>query len=869
MKITLNSSKYLKKINKIEAIKNLFDFNLGSALTEILDVDYSIEMKAFLLLFNTSRNTNLQISKSYGKDQLNKEYDLVAIANEFQKEYKNFLEQEITITKDFFENILKHDNGYLIASYNLFKRFCDQLEIKLPKDIRYIYYVNFRENLAEEFQNYQERYEELIEFFNNPISLQNDKFSHLLNNYNDFKNHYTKPLQDRAGTKEALNDLYIEPTFSIHKNNLKNIEEKDEYKDFHNFSDIKTIHDYFGNFFLLNKKHENLNENYNMAFVLGQPGQGKTSFCYKLVYDYLEKYSDLPQIPMIFVKIRDLVAKDFVNDPLREVEKRFNFVDFNNDELVLVLDGLDEAYMSGGITDDDLRNLYDRLKKRANNKVKIILTSRFNYLNTYDACLDKTLILHLNNLNDQQIIKYCDKFKKFHPNNLFVRNIDLIIEQNQYKHIKELLRQAVLIYFIAISDINIDEKDSKAVIYDKIFDSLAQRSWDSNGQLEYINPKIKANSKLYKSYLREYIRSIAFEIYKSPKLYITVEKLLELESTKLFITRCFTKDLLASEEKLKEISKYLLISFYFQQSNRDNSDTALEFFHNSLWEFLTAEYFWEENKNILLQKDDYEEYKIINQENYFNFIDKIVGNKNFAEFSIKTNLIEIISNENEIIKKDIFTQSITNFQELLSKQFVLRFNFEKNGFTVIEKSFQIFNVFWCFINESNKNLNSPIEFSGNEINYLFRDNKFINNNVSNVILTNNLFGLQFIIESRLENVTFSGGVWALRINKCDLINVKFEDVIFEETVFTNTDVINVKFLNTYFGNKVEFKNMKFDNIIMENINIPDEEWFENFIKNNYFETVFIEKHKIEKRLVVDYENIEKEKFYIVYNDSNI
>lgn len=128
------------------------------------------------------------------------------------------------------------------------------------------------------------------------------------------------------------------------------------------------------------------------------------------------------------------------------------------EEGYLILDGLDEAFMSGGVSESDLRALYERLRKRKNRKLKIILTSRFSYLKVDDYCLDNTLILHLGNLNDNQILEYSQKFEVFYPNSKFNKKIKKIIAEDRYKHIKELLQQAVLIYFIGISNIDIDEK---------------------------------------------------------------------------------------------------------------------------------------------------------------------------------------------------------------------------------------------------------------------------------------------------------------------------------------------------------------------------------------------------------------------------
>ncbi|HIC8757892.1 TPA: hypothetical protein ACW72O_003710, partial [Elizabethkingia anophelis] len=233
MVINLDCSKYLKKINKKEVIKNLFDFNLGSVLAEVVDFEMSIETKAFLLLFNASRSTNEQMAKAYGREQLNSTFDLVLISKQMQKEYKDFLEQNVVLKKSFFENILQADNSYLIASYNLFKKFSENIEIPLPLDIRSSYYINYRENIKNEYQNNKDRYQELVNFFDNPLSLQNDKLALLLSKYDEFKNFYTIPLQQNSECKETLEDLYIEPLFSVFENNLVSIKEDDHFNKFH------------------------------------------------------------------------------------------------------------------------------------------------------------------------------------------------------------------------------------------------------------------------------------------------------------------------------------------------------------------------------------------------------------------------------------------------------------------------------------------------------------------------------------------------------------------------------------------------------------------------------------------------------------
>lgn len=841
MEIRLDCSKYLKKINKAEAIKNLFDFNLGSALTEVIGINYSIEMKAFMLLFNSSRETNFQLSKAYGQQQINTQYNLVSISKNFEKKYKDYLEQQVTLTKDFFENVLMYNNQYLIKSFELFDSFCTEIRIVLPNDIRTSYYINFRENLKDEFQNNKLRYRELVDFFDNPVELQNDKFAHLIERYNQFKKYYNTPLQ--ANSKETLQDLYVEPYFTVYKNNLNEVD--DVNKHFFSIS-TESVHDFFEYYFLFGNKNDKLKENYDMVFVLGQPGQGKTSFCYKLIYDYLKEFDDLPPIPIIFEKIRDLIAKDFVNNPLEEIGRRYDFLDFNKDEFILVLDGLDEAYMSGGVTDSDLKNLYDRLKKRPNKKIKIILTSRLNYLNINDSCLDNTLVLHLNELSDSQIIEYCNNFKIFHPNNSLIKNIEGIISEEKYVHIKELLRQAVLMYFIAISNINIDEGDSKAVIYDKIFDSLAQRSWDSNGQLDYINTKLKSNPSLYKIYLREFIRNIAFEIFQSPKLFITVNRLINLDATKLFIQRCFTIDL-DSNDRLKEISKYLLISFYFQQSTKDNSETALEFFHNSLWEYLTAEYFWEENKRILLRQDQYDDFQYITKVEYFTFLDKSIGNKSITD-SVLYNLIQIIDNDDNDTKSNIYNQSIKLFYTLSQDDFLLKYDRESCLLTASEKTREIFKLFWVFIHQSNKNLNNRIKVDNQLVDYIFLDTSLsLNCDLYNIDVQDEYDNLRFITESILNNLFFSLNIGQFTLLYNHIDSITYFKINFDRFEMHNNKVINMSIVDSRFEENCQIEDNDFNNLFFDYVEVPSEEWFNNFLEKNVFDINFKSNHTLFKK----------------------
>ncbi|PKB17338.1 AAA family ATPase [Flavobacterium sp. 5] len=872
MEIKLNCSDYTAKLNIKEAIKNIFDFNFGTSLTELIQIDNSKEMKAFLLLFNTFKATNLELKKKLGQEILDKTENLSIITNQFEINIKNYFEQEITITKDFFEDIIKHNPEYLKQSFKLFKQNLNLLQIYLPENFEYEYYTAYRNNLQNEFQENKDSYMELVEFFENPIHDQNINFDKILNYYKKIKDFYTNPLQpDIEESNESLKDLYIDPYFKIYKNNT-DIRVEDNFDDFESPKTEISIHDFLSDYFLKGIQHPDLKTNYNMLFLLGQPGQGKTSFCYKLIYEYLESCQGLPNIPIYFVKIRDLISKDFIDSTFNTVNKYLTQnINFEEDNCILLLDGLDEAYMAGGLNDMDLKNLYDRLNKttQQNTNLKIILTSRLNYLKINEPCLDKSLVCQLDVLNDNQISTYAQKFKKFYPNNKFLNKISNILTEKKYVHIKELLQQAVLIYFIAIADIDIEEKDSRANIYDKIFDSLAKRSWDKQrGQLDYIKPKVKEDYKLYTKYLKAYIRNIAFEIYQSPNLYITLDKLSDLQSTKQFIKRCFNEDLSKSKEDIKEINKYLLISFYFQEAkNNKTTETAIEFFHNSLWEYLTAEYIWEENKNLLLKKelDDEDEYENVSKEVYFDLLDRLVGQKEFS-YSIRNNLVNILENENDEIKKAIFNQSIKIFYKLSEDDFLLEYSNKDNSLTSLEKSVSIFNLFWIIISSSKKNFKYQIKTNTNINRFLFSlsEINIFNHNLSYIDFEEDLHFLHELIHEQIDNVNFNEVEELKYLIENDFINTNFNCCGISYCIIRNNKFVNVNFTECSFYKINFFENNTFINVKFNDVQVFTEDWLEDLNQENEVDDFTKNNHIIEVVYEKSFKDVVETKYFVRY-----
>lgn len=869
MEIKLKFSKLKFTMNIKEVVKNIFDFNLGTVLTEVLSIESTNEQKAFLLLLKTIKKTNVELAKKYGQEQLNNTTDLFLKGSSLESNIVVFLEKEVVIKREFFEDIIQFNPNYLRESYLLFREYLDILKITYPNDLNFIYFNNFRMNLEDEFQENKEIYKSLIEYFDNPIFNENKKMLKQLDYYKGLIKSFVEPLQsDIPECKETLKDLYIEPFFEIHKNSFAS-KASESINEFYGLDKEISIHSFLKEYYFKNKKHSNFKNNYNLLFVLGQPGQGKTSFCSKLVYDYIVESDGIPEIPLFFVKIRDLVARDFIDAPFNEIQRRINQnFDFQNDKCILVLDGLDEAYMSGGLNDGDLRNLYERLKvtSQSNKDLKIILTSRFNYLKLNDSCIDRSNVLQLSTLSVFQIKEYSEKFKQFYPENKLVGKIDDILTEKRYEHILELLQQAVLLYFIAVSNIDIEEQDSRTVIYDKIFSSLAMRSWDKNGQLSYIKQTLKDNPSRYEKLLRDYIRNIAFAIYQSPKLYITINQLLELDATSEFINKCFDDSISYSHEKIKEISKYLLISFYFQESkSNDSSDTAIEFFHNSLWEFLTAEYMWEENKKLLLDKDNYGDYKTVNKEKYFDLLNRLIGQKKLSDATIE-NLTNIIINASEEEKKEITLLSKSLFDKLLEDDFLLEYNKKENRLSSLEKSIAIFELFWIFYYQSNLATGNFIDGNLNLIKYIY-DHSFqfrTDGSLKNIIFSSpDLFSTSYSYNLDYENIVFDCTIDNAWFAECEFKNVFFQEGL-GLCVFTACNFNSVSFEEAQFYKYCHFEESTFANCKFENIEVENMNWLKELNKKNTLSPDILVNHKIERYYVKShYDDGKKVAKYII------
>tara|TARA_R110001606_G_C15375283_1_gene649916 strand:+ start:86 stop:2701 length:2616 start_codon:yes stop_codon:yes gene_type:complete len=839
MELRLKYADFETKINFKEFTKNFFDFSFGSLITEAINIESTNESIAFSLLFNTTKTTFANESQRLGQDELNKSTNLIVLSNLFEIDIKELYEQEVIITEDFFNDVIKNNKKYLNLSYKIFKKFIKELKIEEPDCYFLDFVLSFQDELLKEYNTY-EKYQKLGKLFNSPLIEENKKLKSLISNYKEYKSYYTQKLQENSDeNNETLSDLYINPFFTIFTNNLT--DNKGNYGEFETIKNKINIHNYVSKYFLVNKKPNYIRENSNMLFILGQPGQGKTSLCYRLIYDFTVN-NQFPETPLIFLKIRDLPSQGFLHATFRTINKfsKLNFdIDFYKDNCILILDGLDEAYMTGGLKDTDLSNLYDRLNKtaKANKNLKIIITSRLNYLNLSNSCVDGSLVFQLEGLTNKQINYYSVKFDKFYPEYNFIDKIKNILPKKNDSSdnpIIELLRQTVLLYFIGISKIELSKDDSRIKVYSKLFETISRRSWDSNGQLSYFNKNLKNSPKKYNGYLRKYIRSIAFEIYQSDNLYITVDELIALESSKTFIRKSFDSSISIDQEFVKDINKYLLISFYFQNT-KGNDKNAIEFFHNSLWEFLTAEYIWEEFKDLVLQTDEDGDLNPIKLFDFYSFLEGIIGNKKL-NYQIGHNLEEIINSENKNNLKLINSQITTPFHKLADKNFLLLYDYRTEKLNSYEKLYSIFRLSWLILKQINISLKEEhIYVNENLCNYIFNSESTLpfHMNLSNLYYTKDSFiHSTSILTCDLSNsIFFETSFYNCIIDDNNLSKSKFESCNIQEIKFSYNNFEEITLIKCIISNST-FNNNNFSNFIFEEVVVYEKDWLELFLKNN-------------------------------------
>lgn len=681
------------------------------------------------------------------------------------------------------------------------------------------------------------------------------------NNYTDeekkalLENYYQNIVDDFTTTSilgndrsMSLNDIYVEPLYKIL---LSQTTQKEEYYS-SRFTSISndSIHTFLNHYFVQDSFPDDLKlKNANIILLLGQPGQGKTSFSKKTMFDYIKNNVDTS--PNYFmIRLRDIGQVDkLLDDPIEvigsKLQRTLSFIPNFQEDTILLLDGLDELAMKEQLVTDTIDNFLETLIAVTKDypKLKILLTSRTLYVNI-DKLSKKLkgdiLTLHLQEFSLEKQIEWIDKYKIFYPKAIMSQEILKQLHDDENQHILELIEQPILLHMITELNMTHEEltqNTNRAKIYKRMFDSIINRKWESGKEHENLKGLTPDN-------IRELLQTIAFEIYKSDYEYIHRSKLEKLATIKEFY-RNLDIDL-EDTEKLDGILKGVLISFYFQEVKKEEDDDiedsgnyAIEFMHKSLQEYLVAEKIFEELLRFI-DKDRKKKYFIVDYIDALKNIWELFSHQQISP-EIKNYLIDIIKNqESDDIKKELGQRLASFLPELLKKDFLYSYNLNED-INPMQKSLDVFYGYWTVLSNLGLEDNyiaeefkeqfarylllirtSVFELSGFG-GYAWSEDKLIlsNQKLDNVWLVGIDLGGADLHEINLEGSvldrTHMGGcnITNANLSRCSLSNITMVD-----SDLSNTDLSGA-FLRNAFLKNVDFTNAILDGADLTSTNLED------------------------------------------------
>ena len=240
--------------------------------------------------------------------------------------------------------------------------------------------------------------------------------------------------------KIPLKDLYVEPSFRIYEKNLLFKERGLEKENPPRCQEEDRIGGERGGFYFYTPRKVRLTEfipdllrgknpfeflkppSPKMVLLLGYPGEGKTSFTKKLIYDYVNNKLNISQQAFL-IRFRDIneeedgyLLKSALETINNHIKRKYGIEIKSWEGKFLILDGLDEYVVPQNLTNEQisqiLRKFYSLIKDKE--KTFILITSRYiptEVLNK--AATDfQTLVLELREFDGEDITQYLNNFER-------------------------------------------------------------------------------------------------------------------------------------------------------------------------------------------------------------------------------------------------------------------------------------------------------------------------------------------------------------------------------------------------------------------------------------------------------------------------
>jgi hypothetical protein len=661
----------------------------------------------------------------------------------------------------------------------------DNLEEVLKKEIDII--VNRRKfEIIDTFNQKRNGYDSANksknESFYNPInkeqSIEIENPFSLYNNY--LSSFYTSKVLGEEDL--TLQDLYIEPKIS-------------QNTSFYSFVGENLIEKTIQWLFNTTSFEEASNISYpKTRVILGYAGQGKTSFCYRLLYSLIVEKETKRVV--LFFRLRNIDVsslQEFAKNPLKVVfdELQKKGFQINGDrasklniseelftDSILILDGLDEI--------SEFYHQYDKnyfCEKLASSSqeflspYRLIITSR-KEIDTYKM-IDKGIVCWpISELSFEEQTQWIQNYNsKKNVQDKYIINQEALIELNSQIATQPLVRQPILLFILAKLKLSDFKNINSAKVYHILFDSLIKRTW--------INKAFERNGHpalIDKIQIRELLRNIGMEMLKKDK---AILKSTELQN----IFRRLGID--STNLDIKEF-RQLLLAFYFQETNqRENSKYyVFEFLHKTFGEYLAAEYIFEQMIEVFV-KQCFKDEKFYHTDNKrkIRLLSRLFGeNPTFLRPIIVNYIIDLINYTYSEIDKNIIEKLYFSMKESLSDMTLYDFFIPQleDNHHVIEHSYKNFYGFFSIFNRCQKNLGSPIESNL----YL----GLLTLRLGGLQLTNNLNTVKnsFIFNLRNSYLSYSKfnyvNLDGFDFSNSSMESIEWTSVSLKETVWNNVDM---------------------------------------------------------------------------------
>lgn len=585
------------------------------------------EAQAYALLWQSMKGAVRRImAQQFEESKLpfNSQVEAFGLTQQFcQDLWKALPDMALAIDRDFVFNPMQHPATTALRTY---LRDWMQRDLNLHSNAARVATAAFPRLLLAEMAGLPRAdFKQLFEFFDKPFLAAEEKAQAMDAYQAEVMSDFHRPAFDDR--QVSLAEMYVEPFFRFFQPKNEGREPGSRDAGFVFPEKTTRLQDLLDQWLQDQCPAEMPRAQASVMLLLGQPGQGKSSFCRQTAHRLLAE--DAGKVERVFsVRLRDLENRpDFIQKPLDVVtdylrEFKFGKTGLDKTDLrgsLLILDGLDEFYMNNGLSHDDVDHLLHNLardlrmeteNRRPANPFRCLITSRNNYVRLDRHQSTEVLVLQIAEMSLAEQTDWLDRYEQVlartdwpdaAQKRAFAAELRPELKKlaestaDKDKNLRELVNQPILLQIVVQAEVNPAQAENRAALYKELFDRMVKRSWDK-GQIRPLQALAEGRGP---QLFREFLRALALHIFYSECEYARrsdfSEKPLADAVTSL-------KKAFGENQNPDDFLKNLLISFYFKEVRKDADDRAVqderspnyayEFLHKSLQEYLTAEAIW-------------------------------------------------------------------------------------------------------------------------------------------------------------------------------------------------------------------------------------------------------------------------------------